>query len=402
MLDTRNILLVGIDLSRLAISAKNSGYKVYTADYYGDVDLRKLSDKNQSIINQTQQYSSGAFKAQYDPKNFIKMVKKLSQHKKFEGMLLSSGLDDAFNVLTKLNKICTIIGNSPEVIKKIRNREHFFNKLKKMKINHPQTIIISNIDDAIREAKDIGFPIIIKPMSGFAGSGVRKITNNKQLIKEFQTLYSLGNKQILLQEFIEGTSTSVSFLASYPESTLISINEQLLGLKSTYQQDPFGYCGNITPYVTNDSTYQKYKKIVYKISKKFNLAGSNGIDITLSKDNIPYVIEVNPRFQGSLGCVENIFGINLVEMHIAACLQKKLPKKIAHSSRYSTRLILYTPNQIIAPNLVSEPYLTDIPFPGSIIEKGEPFCSIFTEGETRNQSYSKAKEIANNVFNVIL
>jgi len=402
MRNTRNIMLVGIDLSSLAISAKRIGYKVYTADYYGDIDLRKLSEKNKSILNQTQQISSGTFGAQYDPEKFINMVKKLSQHIKYDGILLSSGLDDEFNVLAKLNKICRIIGNSPEVIKKIRNREHFFSKLKKLKINHPKTKIIENIDDAIREAKDIGFPNIIKPMSGFGGSGIRKINNIKQLVKEFQALFSLGNQQILLQEFIEGTSLSVSFLASYPKSTIISINEQLLGLESTYQQEPFGYCGNITPYLTNDSTFKKYKKIVNKISKNFNLVGSNGVDITLSKDNVPYVIEVNPRFQGSIGCVENVYGINLVEMHIAACLQKKLPKKIAPPSRYSTRLILYTPKKIIAPNLVSKPYLTDIPFPGSIIEKGEPFCSIFTEGKTRNQSFSKAKEIANNVYVHIL
>jgi predicted ATP-grasp superfamily ATP-dependent carboligase len=402
MHETQKILLVGVDLSSLAISARKAGFEVYTVDYFGDVDLKKLSNKQYSIINQTNQYSSGKFQELYDPKKFVNMVKKLSQHDVFDGILLSSGLDDAYKVLTKLNTICKIIGNSPEVIKEIRNREKFYDKLKKLNINQPKTKIVDNMDDATVEAKDIGYPIMIKPSTGFGGSGIRKVTNAIQLVKEFHNLYSKGNQQIILQEFIEGTPTSISFLAAYPESSIVSLNEQLLGLENIYQPEPFGYCGNITPYYTNESTLEKYYKIVEKISRSFKLAGSNGIDVTLTRDNIPYVIEVNPRFQGSIGCIERVFDINLVKMHISACEQQKLPQKIAHSSRYSTRLILYTPKKIIAPNLVSKPCLTDIPFPGSIIEKGEPFCSIFTEGETRNQSYSEAKKIANNIYNIIL
>jgi predicted ATP-grasp superfamily ATP-dependent carboligase len=393
---------VGVDLSSLAISARKVGFEVFTIDYFGDVDLKKISKKQYSIINQKNQHSSGNFQEQYDPKKFVNMVKKLSQHNTFDGILLSSGLDDSYKVLTKLNTICKIIGNSPEVIKEIRNREKFYDELKKLKINHPKTKVVENIDNATVEAKDIGYPLIIKPSTGFGGSGIRKVSNTKQLVKEFHNLYSNKNHQIILQEFIEGTPTSISFLANYRESFIVSLNEQLLGLENLYQPEPFGYCGNITPYHTHKSTLEKYFKIVEKISRSFKLAGSNGIDITLTRDNIPYVIEVNPRFQGSIGCIERVFDINLVKMHIKACEQQILPQKNVCSKKYSTRLILYTPKKMIAPNLVSKPFLTDIPLPGSIIEKGEPFCSIFTEGETRNQSYAEAKKIANNIFNIIL
>jgi predicted ATP-grasp superfamily ATP-dependent carboligase len=398
---SKKLLLVGIDLSSLAISAKNAGYKIYTADFFGDVDLRKLSDKHLSMINQASEILTHRFETCYDPVKFINMVKELSKDQKFTGLILSSGLDDSIDVLEKLNAICEIVGNSPKIIKKIRNKKIFFNKLKELKISHPKTKIIDNICKATKKASDIGYPIILKPLEGFAGSDIRKANNKKELIHEFERLRSLGNEGIIIQEFIEGTHASISFLASHHKSKIISINEQLLGLKNVYQPEPFGYCGNITTLLIEDITLEKCEKVVKKISKCFNLTGSNGIDIVISKNKIPYVIEVNPRIQASIGCVEQSLDVNLVEMHLKSCIQKELPSKIPKPLQYSVRLILYAPKRLKAPHLFSDPCLQDIPYPGSIIDEGEPFFSIFTTGENREGALSKAYEKANHYFSII-
>jgi predicted ATP-grasp superfamily ATP-dependent carboligase len=78
----------------------------------------------------------------------------------------------------------------------------------------------------------------------------------------------------------------------------------LLGLPFVFQQEPFGYCGNIVPLHIAHSTLKKCKAIAEKIALHFGLKGSNGIDIIISNDGTPYVIEVNPRFQGSSECIE--------------------------------------------------------------------------------------------------
>jgi predicted ATP-grasp superfamily ATP-dependent carboligase len=395
-------MLVGIDLSSLALSSKKAGYNVYTADYFGDIDLVKLSTEQHSMINQTQDQLSGKFEDCYNPLKFIEMAKQILKQDKFSGILLSSGLDDSYTVLRTLDQMCKIIGNSPETIRKVRNKENFYNELQKLNIKYPQTKIVKSIVEAVERANEIGYPIVLKPSEGFAGSRIRKVSNQKQLEEEFKGLSSQRTNEIIVQEFIEGIATSASFLSNNSSSILVSINEQLLGLKEMYQLEPFGYCGNVTPYNTDRSTFNKYSTIIEKISKNFKLVGSNGVDITLTHDNVPYVIEVNPRFQGSLGCVERAYDLNMVKMHMTACIENKIPKEINPCKGYSTRLILYTPKKIIAANLVFEPNLSDIPVPGSIIEEGEPFCSIFTEGETREQSYVKAQKKAKNIFNQIL
>jgi len=114
-------------------------------------------------------------------------------------------------------------------------------------------------------------------------------------------------------------------------------------------------------------------------------------------DGTPYVVEVNPRFQGTLGCIEKAFEINLVDAHIKACLYGEMPT-IKKRSKFCTRLILYAPKRVIVPDLTVLQEVWDIPLPNSIIEEGEPLCSVLTEGKSRNTSLRKAEEITKLIY----
>jgi hypothetical protein len=181
----------------------------------------------------------------------------------------------------------------------------------------------------------------------------------------------------------------------------LTINEQLLGLHFLFQQEPFGYCGNIVPLYVADSIFKRCKHITEKIASHFGLQGSNGIDLVISKEGTPYVVEVNPRLQGTLECVERVIGINLVKSHVNACLHGSLPTIKERTSTFCTRLILYSPKRIIAPDLVAFREVRDVPLPECIIEKGEPICSIITEGKNRNFSFQKARKLAKSIYNMV-
>jgi predicted ATP-grasp superfamily ATP-dependent carboligase len=220
-------------------------------------------------------------------------------------------------------------------------------------------------------------------------------------VREYRNLSSCSSDEIVIQEYIEGTPASISFIAAYTKCKIISINEQLIGLKNIYQPEPFGYCGNITPYLEKKGIMEKCKKISNKITNCFKLVGSNGVDLVISENDIPYVIEVNPRFQGSLVCIERAYDINLVKLHLAACKKKEIEKNQYPFSLFSTRLIIFAPKRLIAPDLVSNPLIMDVPCPGSIIEKGEPICSVISDGKTKDDSLQRAQDTAKMIFNLI-
>jgi len=121
----------------------------------------------------------------------------------------------------------------------------------------------------------------------------------------------------------------------------------------------------------------------------------------ISKEGIPYVVEVNPRFQGTLECIERVFGINMVDAHAKACLRGILPQMKQKTVTFCTRLILYAHQRLIAPNLNGFKQVRDIPLPKVIIEKGEPICSIIVEGASRRAALNEAKKITRLIYGLI-
>ncbi len=209
---------------------------------------------------------------------------------------------------------------------------------------------------------------------------------------------SLTDEKVLIQEYVSGTPASASLISSTNGAITLTLNEQLLGLDEVGQEEPFGYCGNVVPLLATGAVADKCKRMVERIASHFGLVGSNGIDLVISKEDTPYVIEVNPRFQGTLECVERVLGINIVETHMKACIEGPLPAIVKNPSVFCVRLILFAPRRSIVPDLNTFEEVRDLPLPGVIIEKEEPVCSIIIEEKTRSAALKKARTIAKLIY----
>jgi len=95
----QNLLVVGIDTVSIANSAKKAGYKIYAADHFGDIDLRRVCSGFKAVIKQKPGKSCGKMKSKFKPEAFLKIAKSLSEKYKIDAILLSSGLDDDLNIL---------------------------------------------------------------------------------------------------------------------------------------------------------------------------------------------------------------------------------------------------------------------------------------------------------------
>ena len=394
----KSILIIGIDATALATSANKAGYNVFAVDYFGDQDLKKACRNNLSIITQQAGKSCGCLKTDFSPDKLLPLAIKLLKNHQIDATLLASGLEDSPQVLTELNELIPIIGNQPQTIKKARDKPEFFQELKKLNIQHPETALTRSLEEGKQAAKDIGYPVVVKPLATLGGLGIRKAKDKNEIETVFPPIMA-SSQGVLIQEFLSGTDASVSFLSSKKTTRVLTLNEQLSGIQEVGQKEPFGYCGNIVPLSANNTLIEACSNIAQKIASHFELLGSNGMDLVISEDSVPYVVEINPRFQGTLECVERILGINLVDAHIKACIKGIIPSfQKRKATNHCVRLILYAHHRSTIPNLATFAELRDIPFSEVVIEEGEPLCSIVIEGKTRGIASKKAETLANSVY----
>jgi predicted ATP-grasp superfamily ATP-dependent carboligase len=257
------------------------------------------------------------------------------------------------------------------------------------------TFHVNDIDEAFEINKNNpNNQFILKPLQGSGGYDVNLLNNNIN--------FEFNSDEFIMQEYITGINLSSSVLASKNETKNIA-NSRLLTMNDFENKNDFRYVGNILP-LTNKSimtkindlpgTIKDMKNTSEKLAKKFNLIGSNGVDYILNEKGL-YVIEINPRIQGTFECVEKSFGINMLEAHIKACQGEIINMPAAKC--YSYKKIIYSPTRMKYQNLDLN-NIYDLPHIGSITEKDEPLLTIIDSDQDFEKLYEKV-ELTSEIVN---
>ena len=132
------------------------------------------------------------------------------------------------------------------------------------------------------------------------------------------------------------------------------------------------------------------------LTGKFNLLGSNGVDYILNENGL-YVIEINPRIQGTFECVEKSLGINMLEAHINACHGEIID--IPKPQCYTYKKIIYSPARMKYEKIDLD-NIYDLPHIGSITEKSEPLLTIIDSDESFEKLCEKVESSSKKVNDI--
>ncbi|MDI6859637.1 MAG: ATP-grasp domain-containing protein [Methanocellales archaeon] len=343
------LLLIGLSTRHLAESALESGYDFITLDYFGDLDQKRICE-NYSL-------KRDFHLERFDPKDLFLA----SQDLDFDAIVYSSPFENHPKVIREFEKRCLVIGNSSKTLSEVRDWGKFFDFLAMEGIDFPATIVgVENIHGRY----------LVKPIKGGGGTRINIYRKGSKIKKPF-----------LLQKQIKGKYCSASFISDGLHCEILSVNEQLVG-KEEFGAKKFWYCGNITPL----AKVKEIDEICSKITKKFGLKGSNGIDFILKGGKI-HVLEVNPRFQASMEIVENAYGINIFDLHVKS-FHGELPCFDGNAKKTWGKAILYAERDVILPDTRKWiGRVKDIPYPAERIEKGHPICTIIASGEDREECW---------------
>jgi len=387
------LLVVGVDASALAVSAHRAGYRVHVVDVFGDVECRAVAERSLSIVKQVRGRSCGIFEAVFSPEALVSLAEEMARDSSYDGVILSSGLEDSPESLSRLEDIAPLLGNSRQAISRVRDRKRFHESLTRLGINSPMTLSASNTVEAKKAAQQLGYPVVLKPNVGFGGANIHLVLNEEELVRTAEKRHD----GFLVQQYVEGLTASTSLIATQSRSVVVSVSRQLVGVPSLGAPGTFAYCGNIVPLDDSETVNSRCRKVSEKVVEAFGLVGSNGVDLVIDHSGQPWVIEVNPRFQGTLECVETVLGANLVEAHVAASLKNRFPR-LSKAKGYCVRLILYCRAPSLVPDLRQFPWVRDIPLPGVIVERNEPLCSVIATGDMAGKALLKSVELGEGVY----
>lgn len=373
-----NILVVGANTRPIANSLNRMGLNVYSADYFGCEDLIPCVNGYNSILSPKPYQSNGFFSKDFSGDKLYQIAAEFIDIA--DNILCCSGADPKNFPKNK------IIGNKD--VKLVENKYKLYKTLNKLcegSFKLPLTILVSDLDDAFEVAD--AYPdkeFLIKPLQGSGGIGIRKL-NDVGL--------SINKNKVLLQEIVEGSDISTSVMSSGDEASTILSSCQLIGKKNLGQLEDYGYCGNLAPY--NDLNLKSdIGHISEEIILDLGLVGSNGLDIIIKDEDI-YIIEVNPRLQGTFEVAEASLDINMAETHINACNGNL--KEITKPINFAMKMIVFAKIQSVVGDIKFKG-VHDLPLKNSIIERGEPVATIVSSGKLMKDTIYKGKQLVDSVY----
>jgi predicted ATP-grasp superfamily ATP-dependent carboligase len=115
------------------------------------------------------------------------------------------------------------------------------------------------------------------------------------------------------------------------------------------------------------------------VVRTFGLVGLNGVDF-IARAGVPWPIEVNPRFSGSMELLERGAGLRLFALHADACAGRLPPCPPPCPERVHGKAIVFARRDVLARatrRWLRDPDVADVPRPGERIARGRPICTVF-------------------------
>lgn len=157
-----------------------------------------------------------------------------------------------------------------------------------------KSVFVQKGEDVMEKTKDLTFPAFTKPVSEGSSFGMTKVNSREELPEAYKEAVKY-NDDVLIEEFIDGVFVTVGVLEQDGEAFATEILEiipknEWYDYESKYTP---GMSKFILPAELDEDLTRKTKEIAVKAHKIAGCSGVSRVDFMISKDGIPYVIEIN-------------------------------------------------------------------------------------------------------------
>ncbi len=249
-------------------------------------------------------------------------VMNIIEFEKPEGVIASLGGQTAINLAQPLSdRGVKIIGTDCAAIDKAEDRNAFENLLNELNIPRAKGRAVTNLEDGIAAASEIGYPVLVRPSFVLGGRAMQIVANEEQLRHYLRTAVEIDeDKPVLVDKYLEGREVEIDAICDGQNVFVPGIME-LVERTGVHSGDSISV---YPPF----SISNKVKGIILQYAKKLGLGigivGLYNIQFIVDKDDNVFIIEVNPRSSRTVPFLSKATGYSLADIATEVILGKSL------------------------------------------------------------------------------
>ena len=229
-----------------------------------------------------------------------------------EGVIAILGGQTAINLADPLREYgVKIIGTDCEAIDRAENRDLFEKLLKDLNIPQPKGQAVTNIEDGVKAAAEIGYPVLVRPSVVLGGRAMQIVSKEADMRHYLRTAVEVDvDKPVLVDKYIRGKEVEVDAICDGRDVFVPGIME-LVERTGVHSGDSMSVYPSYSISDKVKGTILRYTKM---LGIGIGIVGLYNIQFIVDDNDDVFIIEVNPRSSRTVPFLSKATGYSLADI----------------------------------------------------------------------------------------
>jgi len=255
-------------------------------------------------------------------------VLNIYENENADGVIVQFGGQTPLNLAHALEKNGVhIIGTSPKSIECAEDRKMFQEMLHKLELMQPQNGIATSAEEAIAVAQRVSYPVIVRPSFVLGGRAMEIVYDDDALHRYMEhAVQASPDRPILIDKFLED-AIEVDVDAKVDVDAICDGERVVIGAIMEHIEEAGIHSGDSAcvtpPHTLSDNLIRDIRDYTYAMALELNVCGLMNVQYAI-KNDVVYVLEVNPRASRTVPFVSKSIGKPLAKIAARVMNGKKL------------------------------------------------------------------------------
>ncbi len=239
-----------------------------------------------------------------------------------DGVIVQFGGQTPLNIANELAAAgVPILGTSPDAIDLAEDRDRFRQMMRKLEIPEPRSGMASNLDEAVAIAREIGYPLIVRP-SFVLGGRAMEIVHDQQMLERYvmAAVDVSPERPILIETFLENAIEAEADAICDGRDAFVPAVMEHIELAGIHSGD--SACV-IPPVSIAEKHLETIRDYTRRIAFELNVVGLINVQYAIFRD-VVYVLEANPRASRTVPLVSKVRNVPMARLATQIMLGKRI------------------------------------------------------------------------------